>query len=415
MKKNIKYHRSAITISAIFLIVFLLVRCVDHEELKEQQNKITYAQFAGSATCANCHKDIYDKHIHTAHFLSTRPADTEYIKGSFDEGKNVYTFNNSVSVVMEKRIDGFYQVEYFNGAERKAKRIDIVVGSGTMGQSFLNWGNDHLFQLPITFFTAANEWSNSPGYPDKVVFNRVITSRCLECHTTFAQVTSPAEKEPETFDQRRLILGVDCEKCHGPAAQHVQFYQQHPKDNLGKYIINPAKLSRQQQLDLCALCHGGHLEKTKPSFSFEPGDTLANYFNIDTTTPNPNSIDVHGNQYGLLRASKCFKMSTTLTCSSCHNTHEKERGNTVLFSQRCMNCHNNENHNFCTFKQLSPTVLKNNCIDCHMPLNPSRAIAVYLPGSSTPTSALIRSHFITIYPEETKKFMALRKDQKANK
>jgi len=40
-----------------------------------------------------------------------------------------------------------------------------------------------------------------------------------------------------------------------------------------------------------------------------------------------------------------------------------------------------------------------------MPAKPSRAIAVYLPGASAPTAAYIRSHFISIYPEETKKFM----------
>jgi len=45
-----------------------------------------------------------------------------------------------------------------------------------------------------------------------------------------------------------------------------------------------------------------------------------------------------------------------------------------------------------------------------MPLNPSRAIAVFLPGKSEPTAALIRTHYISIYPEETKKVLAFMKD-----
>ncbi|MES1226379.1 MAG: hypothetical protein ABUT20_63475, partial [Bacteroidota bacterium] len=175
------------------------------------------------------------------------------------------------------------------------------------------------------------------------------------------------------------------------------------------FIINPASLSRQQQLDACALCHGGKLQKTKPSFEFVAGDKLSDYFTYDTTTnPVTDNIDVHGNQYGLLRASKCFRMSETMTCNTCHNPHENERGKVEIFSQRCAGCHNTNEHGngkICKMTATLGTSINNNCIDCHMPAKASRAIAVYLPGASEPVSAYIRSHFITIYPEETKKFM----------
>ena len=91
---------------------------------------------------------------------------------------------------MEKRADGFYQVGYIDGVEKKSQRFDMVIGSGTKGQSFASWNNNHLVQLPITYFTSAGQWSNSPGYPDKIAFNRPITSRCLECHATFAEKIS---------------------------------------------------------------------------------------------------------------------------------------------------------------------------------------------------------------------------------
>lgn len=409
VKQHLLYRRSTLVLTVIVVSVFGLIRCVGDEKSKVATKDTSFQQFAGSAACANCHKDIYNTHIHTAHFHTTEPASDTAIKGSFAHGKNVFAFNASVAVAMEKRDSGFYQVEYFRGVEQKARRMDIVVGSGTMGQSFMNWRNDQLFQLPITFFSAANAWSNSPGFPDKVVFNRPITSRCLECHSTYFKVTSPGQ-EPEHFDKRQIIYGVDCEMCHGPAARHVQFHTTHAGDAVGKFISNPARLSRQQNLDLCALCHGGRLQKTAPSFTFKAGDTLAHYFMVDTSAPDPNNIDVHGNQYGLLRASKCFRMSQTLTCNTCHNTHETERGKTALFSQRCMTCHNPEHANFCPLQKTLGASIKSNCIDCHMPLKPSRAIAVFLPGASEPTAASIRSHFITVYPEETRKWIdALKK------
>lgn len=222
----------------------------------------------------------------------------------------------------------------------------------------------------------------------------------------FFKITSAAGKEPGSFDPKQIIYGVDCERCHGPAAEHVRFQTGHPADTVGNFIINPATFTRQQKLDLCALCHGGRLQKTQPTFSFTAGDTLSRYFIVDTTAPNPDKIDVHGNQYGLLRASKCFRMSETLTCNTCHNMHETERGKTVLFSQRCQTCHSPAHGPVCKLTKTVGSVITKNCIDCHMPLKPSRAIAVFLAGATEPKAALIRSHFISIYPEETQRIIA---------
>ena len=413
VKKIIRYPRSTITIFVLVICVAITTKCTSNKNDEPVVIKNTFGQqFAGSASCANCHKNIYDKHIHTAHYLTSRMGEEKYIRGSFDKGKNFFVFNNSAVVAMEKRKGGFYQVEYYGDLEKKAHSMDIVVGSGTMGQSYLYWLDDKLFQLPISYFTADSQWSNSPGFPDRVVFNRIITSRCLECHTTFAKTISEPDKDPEEFDHNRIIYGVDCEKCHGPAARHVAFQTQNPKETNAKFIINPASLSRQQNLDLCASCHGGRLQKTKPSFEFTVGDTLTNFFVVDTTAPNPDHIDVHGNQYGLLRASKCFRMSMTLTCNTCHNVHENERGNTAVFSQRCMTCHNDAHEPVCKLSATMGSVINKNCIDCHMPLKASRAIAVQLQQNAVPVAALIRSHFISIYPDEAKKIIAEMKNEK---
>jgi hypothetical protein len=406
MKIFAPYFRSFLTIFIVALAVIFFAQCIHPD--KEQAPltpTVSINQFAGSASCIQCHKSIYDTHLHTAHYLTTRIAEEKFINGSFNRDSNMFAYDTSHFVAMEKRDSGFYQVGYSNGIEKIARRMDIVIGSGTMGQSFLNWNKNFLFQLPVTYFSAAHQWSNSPGYPNKIIFNRPITSRCLECHTTFAKTLTDENATPEAFDRNQIIYGVDCEKCHGPAAEHVAYQTQHPTALKAKFIINPAHLTRQQNMDLCASCHGGRLTKTKPSFQFKAGDKLADFYEVDTTAPNTNSIDVHGNQYGLLRASKCYRMSDTMTCNTCHNTHENEKGKTTLFSQRCITCHTVEHGNFCTLKTASGINLKSNCIDCHMPLSPSRAIAVFLTGKAEPTAALIRSHYISIYPEETKRVL----------
>lgn len=410
MKIGIKYSRKSLVLSAIIICVFFFVKCTESgKPVTEESAPIKFEEFAGSAKCAGCHSDIYNSHIQTAHYLTAKPAEENFIKGSFEKGKNTYAYNPSILLAMEKRDSGLYQVAYFNGAEKRAMRFDMVIGSGKMGQSFLSWRNNRLYQLPITYFTAADQWSNSPGFPSrKVMIDKPVTSRCLECHVTFALAVSGPPLEPMEFDHQKIIYGVDCEKCHGPAGKHIEFQTKNPGEKTGKFINNPSQLSRQLQLDNCALCHSGNIEKTKPSFQFNTGKSLGEYFKNDTlseeTMVNGN-VDVHGNQYGLMRASECFRKTTTLTCNTCHNSHENERGKTEIFSRRCMSCHNITDVNFKTPAHQQVKNIERNCIDCHMPAQPSRAIAVDIQGEEVPRVSLIRSHLIKIYPNETKKYL----------
>jgi hypothetical protein len=395
---------------SIALVVFLLSRCIS-EPAKEvtKDKEDNFKKYAGSAACASCHKDIYDNNIHTEHYLTSGIATEKNISGSFESGKNTFAFDLLTKVTMEKRDSGFYQVQYTNGVEYKKGRFDIVIGSGRKGQSYLSWLHDRLVQMPITYFTPAGQWSNSPGYPlDMVAFYRPITSRCLECHSTYFKKTGEIDNRFENFDHDKIIYGVDCEKCHGPAADHVEFQSKNPGVKEAKFIVNPGKLPRERLLDLCALCHGGRSEKLKPSFEFQAGDTLSNYFSFNNNSPDAGSIDVHGNQLGLLSLSKCF-IQGKVTCISCHNIHENENGKTELFSQRCTGCHTEGHEKTCKMTAAIGPVINQNCIDCHMPKQPSQAVSVYLEGSFVLTPALMRTHFIKPYPEETNKILALLK------
>ncbi len=401
MHIKIPYRHFTVTLTLLGICLFLLTKCMDQEDAQPPPPTNTTG-FAGSETCAACHREIYENHLHTAHYLTTRPPLEKYIKGSFDRGKNTYVYDSSHSVAMEKRDSGFYEVGYKDGTERIAKRIDIVVGSGSKGQTYITRYNDLLFQLPVSYFTAAHQWANSPLYPTTpVIFDRPITSRCLECHSTYAQTLTAPNADPERFGAN-MIFGVDCEKCHGPAARHIDFHNRNPNEKHGRFIIEPASFTRQQSLDLCRLCHGGRLNKTQPSFTFVAGQRLSDYFAVDTLAPppDPTMADVHGNQYGLLRSSKCYIMSPSMTCTTCHDPHKNERGQTALFSQRCISCHNDQTKHPCKMTATIGPAITKNCIDCHMPLKASVSITELLPGDKLPTAAMIRSHYIAIYPQK---------------
>jgi hypothetical protein len=399
--------RSSVIIFLIIALCFILIQCIERGNKKNTNTvseNIGFDQFAGSQTCATCHKQIYDSFAYTGHFLTSESASEKNIKGSFDKGTNIFHYTPDLSVAMEKTDSGLYQVEYVNGVKTISRRFDVTIGSGTRGQTYLSWDNNLLNQLPVSYLTSANEWANSPGDQNNVYFDRPINSRCLECHTTYAEVLPfRLQGSPEEFDHKKIVYGISCEKCHGPGAKHVEFQTENPDVKTAKYIINPANFSRQQSLDLCSLCHGGRIKSTQPAFTFQSGDKLEKDFIVDTL--NNGSIDVHGNQYGLLSKSKCFRTSS-MTCLTCHSPHDDERGNIALYSQRCMACHNKEHGTFCKINADKVSNISSNCIDCHMPQQISKSIVLQLPDRKIPTAQLLRTHFITVYPDATKKFLS---------
>lgn len=406
----LKYQLTFFITGIFAIVVFVFARCISgNDKAVIEKESYGFEAYTGDEKCAACHKSIYEDHLKTAHHLTSLPAQEENIWGSFEKGKNSFSYSPALNIEMEKRDSGLYQVVYFNKEEKMAMRFNITVGSGTMGQSYIEKRGNRYFQMPVTFFSAASQWSNSPGFPkDKVLTDRPITARCLECHATYAQAEGGTEMEPAGFERDKMILGVGCEKCHGPGAKHAAYHKANMTDSLAKFIVNPSTLSRQQQLDICALCHGGKIQKTKPSFTFTAGQKLSDYFAdkvIVEQAMASGEVEVHGNQLGLLKASKCFKLTTTLTCNTCHNNHQNERGNMALFSSRCITCHDTKKETFNTTAHKQALSPEQNCISCHMPQQASKAIAVYLEGGDKTVASMIRSHFIGIYPDETKKFL----------
>lgn len=384
----------------------IFTNCMDNQKSRLHSSETAdFDAYAGSVTCVTCHQKIYDSHIKTGHFKTSAYADAKSILGSFDSLVNVFPVSPSLKVVMEKHGGKFYQISVGNNEIQRREPFDIVIGSGANGQSYEGWQNRSLVQLPISYFTQANQWCNSPGHFYSVVYDRPITSRCMECHSTYAEKISEEKAMPEEFDKGKMILGIDCERCHGPAAKHVEYQQAHPAEKTAKYVINPSAFTRQQSLDLCGLCHRAGLQPKVPSFTFTAGKNLADYFTIDTSVAGSSGIDVHGNQYGLLAQSKCFKNSATLTCITCHNTHESQVGATATFSQKCIGCHNDQHpgDKVCTIKNAKDQTIQNSCTSCHMPKQESKAIAMVLKGEDKITGAMIHTHLIKVYPEESKK------------
>lgn len=395
--------RSYVMAGLLLLICFTNIMFTTFSRNTEVINR-EEKKYAGSATCGVCHKDLYDNYIKTAHYLDSRPAAKEFIKGNFAAPKNKFIYNKWMEVVLEEKGNAFFQTAFINGAEYQSKPFDIVIGSGRKGQTYLYWNDQTLYQLPVSYYTPLNNWCNSPGYSTNFIkFDRVIPAQCLECHSTYATVEEGVSKLP-VYDKNKLIYGIDCERCHGPAAEHVSFHTLNPQEKIAKYIINAKLLNRQQRLDACALCHSGFRKAIQPAFTFNVGDKLDEFSQARYNPDSVSTLDVHGNQYGLLMSSKCF-INSQMDCSSCHNVHENEAGNTAMFSQKCIACHMTTTHASLLLPASKKEIFNSNCTDCHMPMLPSKKIILDVGNAGKAVPDLVRTHRISIYPQETKIFL----------
>lgn len=393
----------SIYLFGILFLVLFYVRCdfgtkdsmVPAHPIATAYNGLEYA---GSQTCISCHKSIYEAHSKTPHYNTSQLARKEKIIGHFNDSATL-RLNNHILYKMtdEERL---YQSAFEDGKLVRKEPFDIIIGSGTKGQSYLFWKVSELYQLPVSYWNASENWIHSPGYSDdRINFDRAVLPSCLECHTTFAKSYLPNDYGSNGFVKKEIMFGVDCESCHGPSLKHVNVHIDNPELKIAQHILDIKELTQQQQLDACAKCHSGVRRPSRPAFTFKTGDKLDDFWRPNySSVSNTETLDVHGNQYGLLTGSQCFKESEAMTCSTCHNPHKNQRDQLEGFSQKCIGCHQDTGiHKFDLKDGMT-----SNCIDCHMPLLSSSSLTVNaldVKGKSISDSLKVRTHKIDIYTD----------------
>ena len=357
-------------------------------------------EFLGATACRGCHAEMFSGFSQTAHHRTSLLPSPETMLGTFPGVMK--TANPDLHFELEQTENGFFQsaVGFRNGrSDRQRQRIDLILGSGKLGQSFLYWrtngfGEHELFQLPVSYVTPSDKWENSPGYNDgQADFDRVIQPRCLECHTTWFGSSAPPRPGVNAYDRERFVLGISCEKCHGPGREHVTYHEAHPEDDSPRYITHPGSLPPQRQIELCSLCHSGAGIPLKPAFSYRPGKALDEFLELPPYDEQ-NRIGVHSNnQVARLSKSRCFQETEGMTCTTCHDLHRFERGDLAVFSQRCLQCHQVELTG--THRSLG-TQLNGNCIDCHVLKHEDKKTPFETPEGTFYVE--MRDHLIGIYP-----------------
>lgn len=417
--RNLAKLNLGVVASAIFLVALGSLGSRGAEMAAQTFAADLRPGYAGDATCASCHVKESSSYAHTAHRKASQPVDARSILGNFNEGENLLKIVDQdphratdsglpmLSFSMERKGDEFFETAltgWGSDLHRRSESIAVVTGSGVRGQTYLYWQGDRLFELPVSYWREGRRWINSPGYIDGTVdFARPVTPGCLECHASYIKATS-AEATTNSYVKDSLVTGIGCETCHGPGAEHAAKYavkhqgeaqsgSEQSKFTSGTAILNPAKFSRDRQIDSCAVCHNGTARTAlQPAYTFVPGRPLSEFFAPLQGQQTAEHPDVHGNQVGLLERSKCFQNSDNLSCSTCHDVHAPERVS-ASYSDKCLSCHSWQS---CGISKTRGIAIKKNCIDCHMPVESTNLIVSETAGSTV--RARMRNHWIKVYP-----------------
>ena len=343
------------------------------QQAKEQRP----GDYVDPAICALCHAQVAKTFRLTGMGRSFSKLRGDKPLAGFKLHDRVYHQASDRYYTMVERDGKFYERRHQVGFDGKETNViefqaDYEIGSGNHARTFLHRNPDgKLLEMPVSWYSEhRGYWAMSPGYDRSahLDFRRAIVEGCMACHNAYPSSEVLSDALPE---------GIDCQRCHGPGKAHVDAMQSGDLDAGRRAIVNPAKLERVRQLEVCMQCH---LEPTSsplpfqirryehPMFSFTPGMNLSDYFIYFDHAPGSfrdDKFEVAGAAYRL-RKSACFRHSQ-MTCLTCHDPHDIPRGAAAVqhYVSICKSCHQEVHKN--GVPRLQGGRQGATCLDCHMP------------------------------------------------
>jgi len=327
--------------------------------------------------CAGCHSDIAKTYRQTGMGRSFYHPSAANVVEDYARRNRLDHRPSGRYYTMIERGGQWFQRRHQTGFDGKETnvvetRVDYVIGSGNHARSYLHRTADgRLIEMPVSWYSEnGGYWSMSPGYdrPNQQDFRRAIAFSCMFCHNAYPN--SPV-LEDGVFPAD-LPEGIDCQRCHGPGSAHVEAASRKaPAETIRRAVVNPARLPRERQLDVCMQCHLEPTSRPLPNvvarfehgpFDYRPGEPLTGYFLFFDRAPSSagdDNFEIAHAAYRL-RKSKCFQASE-MTCTTCHDPHKAPRGVAAAarYTAACRKCH--------AGAHTAGIPAGGDCASCHMP------------------------------------------------
>jgi tetratricopeptide (TPR) repeat protein len=344
--------------------------------------------YVGIETCAECHAPRTAEFKTTRHYVACTPAAGVKSPG-FEPGRGrCDTSVPGLRFEMTRSGDDFLATAVRatpRGEQRTDYKVGLVYGSGgKRDELYFAWEGDRLFSLAVGWLSPYDRWGDACDRMDGLQGLDTQAS-CLECHNTWV---AHVPGTPLRYRRDDMLLGVTCERCHGPGREHTAYHREHP-DADARAILRPHTLSRERMMDLCAQCHGNtQMLKAEP-FSYRPGRPLEECY--QTLRAKYREDNITTDQVRYLGESKCYRQSE-MTCVTCHSPHRPTSAETA-----CAKCHAADS---CPDRPRQPAAVRDDCVGCHMPQRVWMNSHYYGTGDDRYLPVAPKSeHRIAVYPE----------------
>jgi hypothetical protein len=322
--------------------------------------------YAGAESCAGCHKAIVESARLTPMAHAAMRASESHVFRS--NPRLSFTHDQYRYDIRTESGTSIYTV--MDGMKQESAELAWAFGANVAQTWLFKKTDGEIYEGRVSYFQTLNDLDFTPGRAlasyqdaDEAMSRRVGRAevyQCFGCHTTASGMGS-------NFDDTKLIPGVSCEACHGPAQAHVDVMEglsdersmRGPEENTKEVIFNPKKLTPEESVDFCGGCHGSYWDIN-----------LAGGGGVGKVRFQPYRLE----------QSKCWnKNDARLTCISCHDPHKALDAVTTDYDHVCLSCHltkaatvrNGSERDLARQKNTHPgevcPVAQKDCVSCHMP------------------------------------------------
>ena len=227
--------------------------------------------------------------------------------------------------------------------------IAWAFGLGSAGQTYVYQWNGHWYESSVSYFRVLHGADLTLGFRSRSPRNleeaagRIMTlpetRDCFNCHATNAVHQGRLQFE-------RLLPGVQCQRCHGEAATHMEAMK--TGDVKRAAMPQLGKLTNDQLSDFCGQCH-----RTWAQINMN----------------GPHDINNIRFQPYRLTNSKCYDASDRrISCTACHDPHREVEHQAEAYDAKCLACHGGAKRAATTHPVKSHCpVSPKDCVTCHMP------------------------------------------------
>lgn len=236
-----------------------------------------------------------------------------------------------------------------DGEQTLSFPVSWAFGLGKAGQTYVFENAGRFYESRVSFYKEIGGLDLTMGAgnrgPSDLLeaagreMGKLDGAQCFHCHATNAG-------EGLRLEVANLTPGIQCERCHGPAAEHAAGFENGKTVPMKKLTDGTAE----QMNTFCGSCH-------------RTWDEIA-------AGPKLGVASVRFQPYRITN-SKCYDSADArISCVACHDPHRALNTNEASYDAKCLACHSAGMNSAAKLCKVS----KNNCASCHMP-------AVEMPGS----------------------------------